>query len=167
MFLIDLRRDLLEKQSEKFRAKGSRIIDIFNGFIDEMVVKDVISSGHNMYAQMQNAKKAREKQRGADEDSDGIEDRNEVSGKVSQLVRILESEQAKNPKLKAIVFVKDRSVATYLKKILDFMFARSDLRLSEANLMSMFHDSLRKPEASKLKDEEANTKFRCNFAIGF
>jgi len=52
-------------------------------------------------------------------------DRNEVSGKVSELVRILESEEEGNPKLKAIVFVKDRSVATYLKKILDFMFLRS------------------------------------------
>jgi hypothetical protein len=117
-----------------------------------------------MYAQMQNSKRAREQQRGAD---DGIEDRNEVSGKVSQLVRILENEQANNPKLKAIVFVKDRSVATYLKKILDFMFARAELRLSEANLMSMFHESIRNPEASRVKDEDANTKFRCNFAIGF
>jgi hypothetical protein len=44
---------------------------------------------------------------------------------VSELVRILESEEEGNPKLKAIVFVKDRSVATYLKKILDFMFLRS------------------------------------------
>jgi hypothetical protein len=35
----------------------------------------------------------------------------------------METEYEKNPKLKAIVFVKDRSVATYLKKILDFMFA--------------------------------------------
>ena len=35
----------------------------------------------------------------------------------------MEQEYAKNPKLKAIVFVKDRSVATYLKKILDFMFS--------------------------------------------
>ena len=166
MFLIDLRRDLLEKQQEKFRAKGSRIIDIFNSFIDEIVVKE-ISSGHNMYAQMQNSKRAREQQRRADEGGNELEDRNEVSGKVSQLVRILESEQANNPKLKAIVFVKDRSVATYLKKILDFMFARADLRLSEANLMSMFHDSLRNPEASRLMADDANTKFRCNFAIGF
>ena len=119
-----------------------------------------------MYAQMQNAKRARE--RGGEEgEGGGLEDRNEVSGKVSQLVRILESEQAKNPKLKAIVFVKDRSVATYLKKILDFMFARAELRLSEANLMSMFHESIRNPEASRVKDEDANTKFRCNFAIGF
>lgn len=46
----------------------------------------------------------------------------EVSGKVSELVRIMETEYERNPKLKAIVFVKDRSVATYLKKILDFMF---------------------------------------------
>jgi hypothetical protein len=35
----------------------------------------------------------------------------------------METEYEKNPKLKAIVFVKDRSVATYLKKILDFMFS--------------------------------------------
>ena len=128
-------------------------------------MKEVSGGGQNMYAQMQNAKRARE--RGAEEGEGGVEDRNEVSGKVSQLVRILESEQAKNPKLKAIVFVKDRSVATYLKKILDFMFARAELRLSEANLMSMFHESIRNPEASRVKDEDANTKFRCNFAIGF
>jgi hypothetical protein len=89
-------------------------------------VKEVSGGGQNMYAQMQNAKRARE--RGGEEgEGGGLEDRNEVSGKVSQLVRILESEQAKNPKLKAIVFVKDRSVATYLKKILDFMFARAEL----------------------------------------
>ncbi len=49
MFLIDLRRDLLEKQSDKFRQKGKKIIEIFNSFIDEMVVKD--SSNHsNMYS---------------------------------------------------------------------------------------------------------------------
>jgi len=57
MFLIDLRRDLLEKQSEKFRNKGSKIIEIFNAFIDELVVKEV-SSGHSMYAQMLNEKRA-------------------------------------------------------------------------------------------------------------
>lgn len=50
---------------------------------------------------------------------------NEISGKVRQLVKILEREQVSNPKLKAIVFVKDRSVATYLKKILDIMFLKS------------------------------------------
>ena len=33
--------------------------------------------------------------------------------------------------------------------------------------MQMFHDSLRNPELSKIKDEDANVKFRCNFAIGF
>jgi hypothetical protein len=49
----------------------------------------------------------------------------EVSGKVTELVNILEREYQANNKLKAIVFVKDRSVATYLKKILDFMFARA------------------------------------------
>jgi hypothetical protein len=41
----------------------------------------------------------------------------------------MEQEYAKNPKLKAIVFVKDRSVATYLKKILDFMFSNNSRRL--------------------------------------
>ena len=46
----------------------------------------------------------------------------EISGKVSQLINILVAEYAANSKLKAIVFVKDRSVATYLKKILDYMF---------------------------------------------
>lgn len=45
-----------------------------------------------MYAQMQNSKRAREQQRRADEGGNELEDRNEVSGKVSQLVRILESE---------------------------------------------------------------------------
>ena len=41
MFLIDLRRDLLEKQSEKFKTKGKEIVEIFNTFIDEMVAKDM------------------------------------------------------------------------------------------------------------------------------
>jgi len=98
----------------------------------------------NMYAQMQNEKKAAERDHNAGVE---YENKNEVSGKVTQLVRLLEQEQARNPKLKAIVFVKDRSVATYLKKILDFMFARSDQRLSEATLMSLFHDSLRHPDS--------------------
>lgn len=46
----------------------------------------------------------------------------DVSDKVYELVNILEIEYQKNTKLKAIIFVKDRSVATYLKKILDMMF---------------------------------------------
>jgi hypothetical protein len=50
MFLIDLRRDLLEKQSEKFKQKGKEIINIFNHFIDEMLVKE-IGGSHNMYQQ--------------------------------------------------------------------------------------------------------------------
>jgi hypothetical protein len=41
----------------------------------------------------------------------------------------METEYEKNPKLKAIVFVKDRSVATYLKKILDFMFSNKQRNL--------------------------------------
>jgi len=41
----------------------------------------------------------------------------------------MEAEYEKNPKLKAIVFVKDRSVATYLKKILDFMFSSKQKNL--------------------------------------
>jgi hypothetical protein len=41
MFLIDLRRDLLEKQSEKFKTKGKEIVEIFNTFIYEMVAKDM------------------------------------------------------------------------------------------------------------------------------
>lgn len=49
----------------------------------------------------------------------------EVSGKVLQLVNILETEYENNSKLKAIIFVKDRSVATYLKKILDMMFTNA------------------------------------------
>lgn len=65
----------------------------------------------------------------------------EVSGKVSQLISILSSEYDLNPRLKAIIFVKDRSVATYLKKILDYELARAG-----GDLM---------------------TKLRCNFAIGF
>lgn len=48
MFMIDLRRDLLEKQSEKFRHKGKEIIEIFNHFIDEMLVKE-LGGHHNMY----------------------------------------------------------------------------------------------------------------------
>jgi hypothetical protein len=49
MFLIDLRRDLLEKQAEKFKVKGLKIIEIFNHFIDEMVVKEM-GGYNNMYA---------------------------------------------------------------------------------------------------------------------
>jgi hypothetical protein len=88
MFLIDLRRDLLEKQSDKFRQKGKKIIEIFNSFIDEMVVKD--SSNHsNMFSQMMAERKAK-----IQDDKEKIEDINEVSGKVTELVNILETEQA-------------------------------------------------------------------------
>ena len=52
----------------------------------------------------------------------------------------METEYEKNPKLKAIVFVKDRSVATYLKKILDFMFSNKQRNLraeiDDPNLVS-------------------------------
>ena len=48
MFLIDLRRDLLEKQSEKFKQKGPEIIQIFNAFIDELVAKE--NTAANIYA---------------------------------------------------------------------------------------------------------------------
>ena len=120
---------------------------------------------------MQNERRYAEKEFEDDGDSAAAwldkEDRNEVSGKVSQLVRIVESEQAKNPKLKAIVFVKDRSVATYLKQILDFMFVRSSKKLNEASLMSMFHDSIRDPDFNRVNYDNPNPKFRCNFAIGF
>jgi hypothetical protein len=50
----------------------------------------------------------------------------EISGKVAKLIRILSKEYENNNKLKAIIFVKDRSVATYLKKILDFVFFQMD-----------------------------------------
>lgn len=43
MFLVDLRRDLLEKQAEKFRHKGKKIVEIFNSFIEEMISKDSAS----------------------------------------------------------------------------------------------------------------------------
>lgn len=43
MFLIDLKRDLLEKQAEKFRHKGKKIIEVFNSFIEDMVSKDAAS----------------------------------------------------------------------------------------------------------------------------
>lgn len=120
MFLIDLRRDLLEKQSEKFKHKGKDMIEIFNYFIDEMLVKE-IGGNHNMYQQMLAEKRAQQVLGGFDKPTEAIRN-TEVSGKVSELVRIMENEYEGNPKLKAIVFVKDRSVATYLKKILDFMF---------------------------------------------
>jgi hypothetical protein len=48
MFLYDLRRDLLEKQSEKFRGKSKLIHEIFNEFIDEQIVKD--ANNLNKYA---------------------------------------------------------------------------------------------------------------------
>ena len=44
MFLIDLRRDLLEKQQEKFRSKAPKIIAIFNDFIDEFVAREMNAS---------------------------------------------------------------------------------------------------------------------------
>ena len=50
MFLIDLRRDLLQKQADKFKAKAKPIITIFNSFIDELIAKKM-STG-NLYAQM-------------------------------------------------------------------------------------------------------------------
>ncbi len=79
------------------------------------------------------------------DDKEKIEDINEVSGKVTELVNILETEQAQNSKLKAIVFVKDRSVATYLKKILDFMFAKK-MNNNNESLTQLFHSSMNNPE---------------------
>lgn len=37
MFLIDLRKDLIQKQSEKFQTRGKDIQKVFSAFIDEMV----------------------------------------------------------------------------------------------------------------------------------
>jgi hypothetical protein len=53
MFLIDLRRDLLEKQAEKFRTKGQKINAIFNHFIDEVVAASSNRNDANEYAKMQ------------------------------------------------------------------------------------------------------------------
>lgn len=108
MFLIDVRRELLEKQSEKFKAKGKKIAEIFNGFIDEMVAKE----------------------KGRAHSEDFMADC-KVSGKVYELVNILERQYEMNPNIKAIIFVKDRSVATYLKKILDYVFNKKDRSSSE------------------------------------
>jgi hypothetical protein len=81
----------------------------------------------------------------------------------------LESEYAMNPKLKAIVFVKDRSVATYLKKILDFMFARLDKQREnnarEDNESSLIHSFMQ--SSSEKEIFELSSRLKCNFAIGF
>ena len=42
----------------------------------------------------------------------------DVSDKVQILIQILNESYDKNPKIKTIIFVKDRSVAYYLSKIL-------------------------------------------------
>ena len=59
----------------------------------------------------------------------------------------METEYEKNPKLKAIVFVKDRSVATYLKKILDFMFSSK-----QKNLRSEIDDPSLNQSSSLIAD---------------
>lgn len=59
----------------------------------------------------------------------------------------METEYEKNPKLKAIVFVKDRSVATYLKKILDFMFSSK-----QKNLRAEIDDSSLNQSSSLIAD---------------
>ena len=52
-----------------------------------MIVKEVSGGNVNMYAQMQNEKKAAERVHNAGVE---YENKNEVSGKVTQLVRLLE-----------------------------------------------------------------------------
>jgi ERCC4-related helicase len=45
-------------------------------------------------------------------------DEEQLSNKLKKLVDILNDNYEKNPHLKTIIFVKDRSVAVYLKKML-------------------------------------------------
>jgi hypothetical protein len=130
MFLIDLRKDLIQKQGEKFQTRGKDIQNVFGAFIDEMVASSHDADLYAKYLEAQPVPSNPQKH-----------DMKEVSGKVSQLISILSSEYDVNPRLKAIIFVKDRSVATYLKKILDYELARAGGDLA--------------------------SKLRCNFAIGF
>lgn len=46
------------------------------------------------------------------------EDSFQVSDKIRTLIKMLNKSYAENPNVKTIIFVKDRSVAVYLKKLL-------------------------------------------------
>ena len=78
-----------------------------------------------------------------------------MSGKVKELFKILEQEEKEKRNLKAIIFVKDRSVATYLKKIMDYHVKKENLLSDEFSEFSM----------TDISDRTA--KFRCGYAIGF
>lgn len=54
-----------------------------------------------------------------------VEFEGKVSGKVTKLIEILEDQYHKRGgAMKAIIFVKDRSVAEYLRRILDFYYTK-------------------------------------------
>lgn len=72
--------------------------------------------------------------------------------------------------MKAIIFVKDRSVATYLKKILDYCFNNSDLHQALKNATNNQNNRwdgiMDDDDDDKFDGCPMNSQFRIGVAIG-
>ncbi|CDW74385.1 cre-dcr-1 protein [Stylonychia lemnae] len=158
-FIHDLNKEIIQQQG-KIDSKKQKIEQIFQQYI------------HNLQLHL----------------TDPIElsvDRslNEnyyLSGKVNELIRILEKEyesrkqQEQNQNLKAIIFVKDRIVAEYLKRILE---SRYNQQNNQSDLSRVLDDkSLNLDDGFSIDDEElqqqqlnyqSNSKFKFGLAIGY
>ena len=90
-FFLDLKRDLLTQKSSKLGNKRDKAIQAIDSFCNSSLVPR--------------------------EDDQQFRQQN-ISNKVNALVEILNKSLHDDPNVKTIIFVKDRSVAVYLKKIL-------------------------------------------------
>ena len=142
-FVLDLKRDLLDLNGEKSRLgkKRDQCIEAIDKFC---------SQGESLDSKSQ------------------LQEENPISNKVAKLVEILQEAYEANPNLKSIIFVKDRSVAVYLKKVLSGSFSQD-----QKNILNQ--DSADSSIAGKagnssigigkgLLDEK---KFHIGFAMGF
>ena len=140
------------------------MVRIFGNFIDEFVHFQQLQG--NLY--QKDIAYRRLQELGSANFNEQLLAFSDTSGKIYKLMKILEAEERRNPRLKAIIFVKDRSVATYLKKILDFMFPRMGAAHyggAEEDVQAVLNHDLSQYLSGE--DPPMSEKFRCSFAIGF
>ena len=120
-FFTDLKRDLIEgakrgdKQRNQFTLKSEKAIRI----IDKFCRGPALTSSLNISGDTELNNPSVSPSSMMQEDlsmSDSCEFK--VSDKINKLIEILNNSHAQDPHIKTIIFVKDRSVAVYLKKLL-------------------------------------------------
>jgi ERCC4-related helicase len=93
-FLLDLKADLLANNSNILGPKRDSTVSAIDDYCQQHLQK----ASNSFYLD--------------------VSDETQISQKIQKLVSILKESYLKDPKLKSIIFVKDRSVAVYLKKLL-------------------------------------------------